>query len=210
MWAKLHDGQIIIGSATPEEVDTLTALGEARDRHVWVLTRSGGSLVFHPLGEEPTVRQTPINITSQSEAPLDLISNFAATPFILDGLWYAGIEGFWQSLRFADPKDRSRVAKLVGREAKQIGNDTAPPERFDYKGQTIVWGTWAHWQLMRRACFAKFEQNEAAREALLSTRGRPLMHKVRRDSRSIPGVIMAEIWMDVRRSLSGGDEDEPS
>ncbi len=64
-----------------------------------------------------------------------------------------------------------------------------------------------HWQLMRRASFAKFEQNEAPREALLATRGRPLTHKVRRDSRSIPGVIMASIWMEVRKSLSGGEEE---
>lgn len=207
MWVKLHDGQIIIGAATPEEKDTLSALAETRDKHAWLLTRSGDSLVLHPLGEEHAVRQTPINITSEAQPPLDLISNFAATPFILDGLWYASIEGFWQSLRFADPKDRARVAKLVGRAAKQVGSDTAAPERFDYNGQTMAWGTWAHWRLMRRACLAKFEQNEAAREALLSTRGRPLIHKVRRDSRSIPGVIMAEIWMDTRKTLAGDAEE---
>src|SRR5688572_9793943 len=107
MWVKLHDGEIIIGAATTEENDTLSALADARDQHVWLLTRSGGSLVFHPLGEEHAVRRIPINITSQSEPTLDLVSNFAATPFILDGAWYASIEGFWQSLRFAEPKDRA-------------------------------------------------------------------------------------------------------
>jgi hypothetical protein len=66
---------------------------------------------------------------------------------------------------------------------------------------------------MRRACEAKFTQNDDAREALLGTNDRPLTHKMRRDSRSIPGVIMAEIWMGIRARLRqqtgrAGDEDE--
>ena len=41
----------------------------------------------------------------------------------------------------------------------------------------------------------------AAREALLSTGTRPLMHRMRRDSKTIPGVIMADIWMRLRERL---------
>ncbi len=55
--------------------------------------------------------------------------------------------------------------------------------------------------LMRRACAAKFSQNESAREALLSTGDRPLTHKIKRDSQTIPGVIMADIWMRIRTRL---------
>ena len=40
---------------------------------------------------------------------------------------------------------------------------------------------------------AKFEQSEAAQTALLSTGMRPLVHQMRRDSRTIPGVVMADI-----------------
>ncbi len=72
-------------------------------------------------------------------------------------------------------------------------------------------GTAEHWDLMRRACWAKFTQCEAARTALLSTRERPLTHKMRRDSRSIPGIVMAEIWMQIRngiRSSRGGESPE--
>ena len=43
--------------------------------------------------------------------------------------------------------------------------------------------------------------------ALVGTGDRPLMHKTRRDSRTIPGVVMADIWMRIRRTLAkGGDE----
>jgi hypothetical protein len=65
----------------------------------------------------------------------------------------------------------------------------------------VVVGTRAHWDLMERACRAKFAQNEGARAALLATGTRPLTHVTRHDSRSIPGVIMAGIWMRIRRGL---------
>ena len=37
--------------------------------------------------------------------------------------------------------------------------------------------------------------------ALLGTGERPLVHVTRRDSRTIPGIVMADIWMKVRRGL---------
>jgi predicted NAD-dependent protein-ADP-ribosyltransferase YbiA (DUF1768 family) len=54
---------------------------------------------------------------------------------------------------------------------------------------------------MERACWAKFSQNEDAREALLTTGERPLAHVMRHDSTTIPGAIMAQIWMRIRRRL---------
>jgi hypothetical protein len=54
---------------------------------------------------------------------------------------------------------------------------------------------------MERACAAKFEQHAQARRALLATGERPLTHKVRPDSRTIPGVILADIWMRLRERL---------
>ena len=55
---------------------------------------------------------------------------------------------------------------------------------------------------MECACEAKFSQHEEARRALLNTKERPLVHKTRRDSRTIPGVIMAEIWTRIRSRLA--------
>jgi hypothetical protein len=71
----------------------------------------------------------------------------------------------------------------------------------EYDGRMIPVGAFDHWQLMRRACRAKFEQNADARSVLLGTDERPLIHVVRPDSRTIPGVIMAEIWMSLRAQL---------
>lgn len=62
-------------------------------------------------------------------------------------------------------------------------------------------GTYDHWELMRKACTIKFTQNAMARTALLSTSDRMLTHNINHDSKTIPGVIMAKIWMDIRAKL---------
>lgn len=199
MWAKLVEGgAIVVGGDGAQERAAIAQLPEG---HLFRLTRTGESVVLHDCGPEEIVRQVPINIYSQAAAPLDLISNFAATPFVLDGVAYGSVEGFWQCFRYADPTERARVAALAGRAAKAAGKAT-PPERFDYAGASIRWGTFEHWQLMRRACAAKFAQNEAARAALLGTLGRPLVHRTRGESRSIPNVVMAQIWNEIRDELA--------
>lgn len=146
----------------------------------------------------------PINIAfDATPMPLRLISNLAATPFMLDGRRYASVEGFWQGLKFADPEARERVAALSEMAAKAVGPKSEPGDRFAYEGREWVVGTVDHWALMERANRAKFEQSETARAALLSTGDKPLEHKVIPDSRTIPGIIMADIWMRIRRDLSG-------
>jgi predicted NAD-dependent protein-ADP-ribosyltransferase YbiA (DUF1768 family) len=162
-----------------------------------------GALVFHTLGPEAEACREPLNITSRSPMPLRLISNFAHTPFTLDSLSYASVEGFWQGLKFPDDADRRRLAALHGSAAKDDGFYAPAADRISYLGQDIRVGTWDHWQLMERACHAKFDQDEAARAALLSTGKRPLVHQMLPDSRNIPGVIMADIWMRIRARLQG-------
>jgi hypothetical protein len=179
----------------------LDGLGARCDGHLFRLAHAGEGLQFFHVGPEDAVRARPINITSRAPAPLNLIANFAHTPFTLDGRDYASVEGFWQSLKVAGPAERARIAGLHGGQAKRAAADIEAPDVFDYDGTAVRAGTWDHWQLMRRACIAKFTQSEGARAALLSTGDRPLTHKVKRDSHTIPGVVMADIWMAVRARL---------
>jgi predicted NAD-dependent protein-ADP-ribosyltransferase YbiA (DUF1768 family) len=150
------------------------------------------------LGSRAEACREPINVTSMSPPPIRSIANFAPTPFELDGVRYTCVEAFWQSLRFPI-EARARIAAMDGAAAKRASAEQPYGSHVIYAGQDVPVGTWDHWQLMRRACGAKFEQNEDARLALLATGQRPL--KLRRDSRTIPGVIMAEIWMALRESL---------
>ncbi len=201
MIVRLREGLFVV-SPDGEGDAELSAWMAAHAGQVFRLEpASGGSMLLRALGAEDEACRTPLNIHSASPAPLSLISNFAPTPFTLDGRTYASIEGFWQGLKFADDADRQRLAQLHGGEAKRAGSKAPAVDTIVYDGRTVRVGTRDHWCLMERACAAKFTQNEPARAALLGTGTRPLEHRLRRDSRTIPGVVMADIWMRLRAKL---------
>lgn len=171
--------------------------------HVFSLVPQGDKgFVLHNLGPGPEARREPINIHSRIADPeLRLIGNLAHTPFELDGKLYQSVEGFWQGLKFGDPEDRMRIAELHGTAAKRAGEAAPVHATFEYRGERFRVGRPDHWRLMREACQAKFTQCDPARRALLSTGERPLVHRMKRDSETIPGVIMADIWMRIRAGL---------
>ena len=185
---------LIIIPASPELAQWL----DTYNRRVFRFRAIRGEAYLQCLGPEDEARNIPINITSKAPGELKFISNFAETPFYLDGELYGSVEGFWQSLKFPDPEKRREIALLHGAKAKDSGFRAPVTDTIDYCGQAIRVGTWEHWALMERASMVKFEQNERARNALLSTGTRPLVHETRPDSKTIPGVIMAAIWMRCR------------
>ena len=97
---------------------------------------------------------------------------------------------------------------MSGADARRRGREQRYGPMVQYRGDQVPVGTWHHWQLMQRACLAKFTQHAGAGAALRASAPRPLVHRVRKDSRTIPGVIMADIWMRIRRQLvaAGGNE----
>jgi predicted NAD-dependent protein-ADP-ribosyltransferase YbiA (DUF1768 family) len=199
MIVRQRDGMLIV---TPQDGETLAEWLAAHAGQVFRLSAiKGGSALLQALGPEAEACRIPVNITSQAPEPLRLASNFAHTPFELDGLGYDSIEGFWQGLKFPDEADRRRLAALYGPAARDAGYHAPDADTFVYGGETVRVGTYDHWRLMEKACRAKFSQHAAARNALLSTRGRPLVHHVKRDSKNIPGVIMAAIWTRIRDRL---------
>jgi predicted NAD-dependent protein-ADP-ribosyltransferase YbiA (DUF1768 family) len=197
---------LVLVPETGEELTATAAWKAATAGHVLYLqAQAGEGLALTDLGARAEACREPINVVSTSADPAaKLISNFAATPFELDGEAFASVEGFWQGLKYDRPADRRRVAALTGGAALKAGEEQGYGPTVTYGGETIPVGTWGHWQLMEKACRAKFKQHAAAREALLSTGTRPLEHKVRRDSRTIPGVIMTAIWMRIRTELQRG------
>lgn len=200
---KLTFANDVVGlSAETEAERAVCSLLMAANRHVFQMhCRTDKGFALAELGPEADARREPLNITKTVGPPFDLISNLSQTPFDLDDMHYASIEGFWQGLKFDDPKQRRRIAKLWGSEAKNAGTQVGQPPVFLYGDDCIAAGSPEHWQLMRRACAAKFDQHAGARTALLASGERWLTHKVRRDSRTIPGAIMAQIWMDLRIKL---------
>jgi predicted NAD-dependent protein-ADP-ribosyltransferase YbiA (DUF1768 family) len=202
MQVRLKRGLIVV-TAEPGEADATVAWASAHQDHAFALWRQDDrTFVLKSLGLREEACREPINVVSNaSSEAVRLISNFAHTPFELDGQSYASVEGFWQGLKFPGEEDRQRIATLHGDEAKRAGAQAPESDSFEYGGVTYRTGCAEHWELMRLACWAKFTQHPGAREALLATSTRPLTHRLRRDSRTIPGVIMAEIWMKTRTRL---------
>jgi predicted NAD-dependent protein-ADP-ribosyltransferase YbiA (DUF1768 family) len=188
---------------TDEETAELATWKEEQAGHVLYLQATAGEgLALFDLGAKADACNEPVQISSLVKEPqLQLIGNFAATPFVLDGREYASVESFWQGLKFEKAAERRQLAEMSGKQARAAGETKGYGPTLTYEGEEIPVGTWQHWALMERACQAKFTQNDEAREALLSTGTRPLVHRMRRDSKTIPGVIMADIWMRVRARL---------
>jgi predicted NAD-dependent protein-ADP-ribosyltransferase YbiA (DUF1768 family) len=207
-----NPGVVVLAAEDDAEVETLRAFFADSSDHVFHLAQSGPrGGVFRDLGPREEACREPVNIHSGvTDELLKLIGNFAHTPFELHGQRYASVEGFWQGLKFPNEADRRRIAALHGGEAKRAGDAAAPAGAIVYRSATIQVGRPAHWALMRQACLAKFTQHEEARQALLSTGSRPLVHRLRRDSATIPGVIMADIWMGIRARLQGNVPSQPS
>jgi hypothetical protein len=203
MRALLKKSVLVFVASEPEESASFDALLAQRRGHVFELVGNNDeALVFRDLGPRSDACREPINIGSRVENPQHaIISNFAATPFVLDDFPYASVEGFWQSLRFPNASDRRRIAELSGGTAKRAGDALPWGVTVCYEGETIAVGRPEHWKLMERACEAKFRQHAVAQAGLLSTGARPLVHRMRHDSRSIPGIIMADIWMRIRDRL---------
>jgi hypothetical protein len=203
MRTELKGELLILVPETADEVSAVAAWKEGREGHVLaLLANRGKGAVVRFLGPREEVCREPINVTSKHPDPqIRLIGNFAATPFELDGVRYASVESFWQGLKFPEA-ERVRIAELDGAAAKRAGAEIEYGMHVRYQGAEVVVGTWAHWQLMERACRAKFTQNFEAMSALVATAERPLVHRMRKDSRTIPGAIMAEIWMRIRKAIA--------
>ena len=202
MGVSLKNGQIILVDDDVVEGTALMRMLRTLGGHaIDVQIRSEVYIVLQDLGRREEACREPINITRSVDPRYVAISNLHPTAFILDDEIYSSIEGFWQSLKCESLAHRRQVAALSGTDAKKaVGRGAAPPT-FNYRGEIITTGTFAHWLLMERACLAKFTQNTVARAALLATGNRPLTHIVRGDSRAIPGVIMAAIWMRIREQM---------
>lgn len=199
----LQNERLILVPESAAEAAELAAWRERHADHVLAVPAAEQrGMALADLGLRAVACNEPINVISNHrEASIRLLSNFATTPFEFEGRRYQTVEGFWQGLRFNDEAERERLAQVTGIVAKRAGRERPYGEFVQYGGRSVRVGSPDHWWLMEQACTAKFTQSEIARTALLATHPRPLEHRVRRDSKSIPGVIMASIWMRIRAKL---------
>jgi predicted NAD-dependent protein-ADP-ribosyltransferase YbiA (DUF1768 family) len=202
-----------------------TSSAESRyPSHWWKLVPKEQAASWEELPQE--ARPGEVILSKRNE--LGLLSNFAATPFTLDGERYASLEGFWQMMLYPEGPDderakfpglmwkytRQQVAQMAGFEAKAAGD----PAWDNMKKMGINWVTYRgrrmdyytsdkgeHYRLIVRATRAKVEQNPEVRCVLLATGDllfRPDHHQ---PSDAPPSWHYFDIYMEIRRELQGGD-----
>ncbi|APR86492.1 Hypothetical protein A7982_11841 [Minicystis rosea] len=131
------------------------------------------------------------------------LSNFAESPFTMDGLTWRSVEHAFQAAKFmtVDPgyyrsfsiESGSALGAALGAEVRSAGGK---------RGRPLGPADLAHWEkvkhdVMARALYAKFSQNEASRIILLATGLAKLTHRPLRAAHTQVEMGM----MDVRRRL---------
>jgi len=164
---------------------------------------------------------------------LGLLSNFAATPFTLDGIRYASLEGFWQMMAYPEGPDDSRalypgikwkytreeVAQMTSFQAKAAG-DLA---KENMKKMDINWVTYqgekmdyytpqkgSHYNLIVRACWAKINQNSEVKQVLLETGDLILRPDHILPTDAPPSWHYFNIYMEIRNQLRKNGEPSSS
>jgi len=154
---------------------------------------------------------------------LGILSNFAATPFSLDGVRYASVEGFWQMMLYPEgpsdprarlkwPHTRAEVSQMTSFQAKAAGDIgeenmrklgidwvTFENRRMPYRSMTKG----GHYRLIVMAMHAKLAQNPEVRKVLLSTGSLILRPDHIQESGAPPEWAYFKLWMEIRDEISG-------
>lgn len=120
-----------------------------------------------------------MDIGSNGSYPARALSNFAAHEFVIDGVRCASMEGFLQSLKFANPDMQVHICSLIGIDAKRAGRekDWKKHQTLYWRGQKIGRRSKEYQDLLDRAYLALF-QNEDFRSALRAAGNATFTHCV--------------------------------
>ena len=122
----------------------------------------------------------PLNIWSMSpEAIGREMSNFAHTPFVLDGVEFGSVESFYVWLMLSgggNEHKRERVRPMWALHAKRL-YPKVRPERICYGGTWIDVGGGDHIGIIKRALRAKLDAHPDIARRFVETRPRPLVHE---------------------------------
>jgi len=149
---------------------------------------------------------TPLNVASSSDEEIGkLMSNFAHTPFVLDGARYASVEGFYASLKFVDEQTRSKMARLYGVRAKGKASKSQLKTTC-YQGESFELGSAKHHELIKCAIRAKLEQHPDIAKLFVATRPRPIIHDTghaEQPTTRFPADVFCRILTELREDFAG-------
>ncbi len=149
-----------------------------------------------------------MNISSKGKWPANVLPNFAATPFVVDGVQRNSAEGFIQALKFPNLEMQKHVCSLVGKAAKFAGKKAAKRIHRErnvwWQGKEIEFRSEEHFGLIERVLRAKFIQSDRAKRALLATRDTTLTHDMGQSESphtSLPAAVFIRILYKVQAEL---------
>ena len=183
----------------------------------WWKPISNDDLASWEIGPQTGVKGKSVVLSKRHE--LGILSNFANTPFKLDGKSYPGIEGFWQSLKYPEGENderfkltkwkytRDQVAQMTSFEAKAAGDyaslimKKAGIDWVTYQGKKMKYWTnekGAHYNLIVKAMKAKLTQNSKVAKVLKSTGNLILLPDHKTKPTDPPAWKYFDIWMELR------------
>jgi hypothetical protein len=125
----------------------------------------------------PPATMAPLNIWSRSEEEIGrLMSHFAHTPFVLNGVAFGSVEAFYTWL-IASPARRPKVAPMWGARAKHAAPRRIPTH-FDYHGRVVAFESHEHHLLLLEANRAKMAVHPELAKAFAATAPRPIIHEL--------------------------------
>jgi hypothetical protein len=120
-----------------------------------------------------------LNVWSMSDEEIGRkASNFAHTPFTLDGVEFGSIESFYVWLLLSTTATANRLNRLRpmwGLHAKRMA-PKARPEVVVYRGEVMKLGGPEHLALIKRALRAKFDAHPDIAMEFVASAPRPLEH----------------------------------
>ncbi len=157
---------------------------------------------------------------------LGVFSNLAHSPFILDGISYASIEGLWQGMKYPDTSlaednrnnilnwkhTREEVFQMYSWDSKSAGNWANQIyadnnlSMINYFDHWFIYtdgkeGSQFHLELITRAIRAKIEQNPEIKLLLLKTKGLRLKPDHQMSENVYPSFKYFEILEKIRDEL---------
>lgn len=118
-----------------------------------------------------------LNIHSAGQYPSNTLSNFYHHNFIFDGVQFNCMEGFLQSLKFQEEKEKIPFSTMEGREAKEFGTGKKYTHLY-WQGKEYNRFSNEYFDLLVRAYESLCFQSKLFQDALRLSYPRILLHSV--------------------------------
>ncbi len=185
--------------------------------HWWTPVPREGAPSWEVLPQEAG----PGEVILSKRNELGILSNFSATPFLLDEVNYASVEGFWQMMKYPEntedlrstivyPFTREQVSQMTAftaKDAGKIGEQKMQELGIDwvtYQGTRMTYCSverGLHYELIKRAMWEKVKQNEEVKKILLMTGDLILRPDHHPEGCQAPEWKYYDVWMEIRSEL---------